>query len=108
VPSTWPGVRAPHVGLKDGRSTLDLFGKGFTLLNLSGEIVDTNTITQAAQRVGLPVQTNKIDEPKVRETYERDFVLVRPDGHVAWRGDTLPANAAEIIKKVRGAEESTK
>ena len=37
VPSTWPGARAPHVWLKDGRSTLDLFGKGFTLLNLSGD-----------------------------------------------------------------------
>ena len=32
VPSTWPGARAPHVWLRDGRSTLDLFGKGFTLI----------------------------------------------------------------------------
>ena len=36
VPSTWPGARAPHVWLKDGRSTLDLFGKSFVLLNFSG------------------------------------------------------------------------
>ena len=35
TPTTWPGARAPHVWLKDGRSTLDLFGKGFTLLVLS-------------------------------------------------------------------------
>ena len=35
VPSTWPGARAPHVWLKDGRSTLDLFGKSFVLLNFS-------------------------------------------------------------------------
>ena len=27
-----PGARAPHVWLPDGRSTLDLFGRGFTLL----------------------------------------------------------------------------
>jgi len=103
VPSTWPGVRAPHVWLKDGRSTLDLFGKGFTLLDFSENITDTNTFTAAARRVGLPLQTVAIDDPKVCETYERPFVLIRPDGHVAWRGEEIPANAAAIIDKVRGA-----
>jgi hypothetical protein len=39
----------------------------------------------------------------VCETYERPFVLIRPDGHVAWRGEEIPANAAAIIDKVRGA-----
>ena len=101
VPSTWPGVRAPHVWLKDGRSTLDLFGKGFVLLNFSG--VNTNSFTQAAKPVGLPLEVINLDEPKVRETYERNLVLVRPDGQVAWRGDTLPNNVSEIIDKVRGA-----
>ena len=44
-----------------------------------------------------------MDEPNVREVYERNFVLVRPDGHVAWRDDTMPENAGAIIDKVRGA-----
>jgi hypothetical protein len=51
----------------------------------------------------LPLQTITADDPRVRETYERKFVLVRPDGHVAWRGDAIPENTAEIIDKVRGA-----
>ena len=101
VPSTWPGVRAPHVWLKDGRSTLDLFGKSFVLLNFSG--ANTNTMTNAARQAGLPFETVNLDELKVREIYQRDLLLVRPDGHVAWRGDTLPENAAEIIETVRGA-----
>jgi len=103
VPSTWPGARAPHAWLKDGRSTLDLFGKGFTLLDFSGNITNTSTITAAASRVGLPLQSIKIDDPKVRETYERPLVLVRPDGHVAWRSDEMRENAAQIIDKIRGA-----
>jgi len=103
VPSTWPGARAPHAWLKDGRSTLDLFGKGFTLLDFSGNITNTSTITAAASRVGLPLQSIKIDDPKVRETYERPLVLVRPDGHVAWRSDEMLENAAQIIDKIRGA-----
>ena len=86
VPSTWPGARAPHVWLKDGRSTLDLFGKSFVLLNFSGTKT-THDSRIAAKRVGLPLEVVNIDEPKVREIYERDLVLVRPDGHVAWRGD---------------------
>jgi 2-polyprenyl-6-methoxyphenol hydroxylase-like FAD-dependent oxidoreductase len=103
VPATWPGVRAPHVCLKDGRSTLDLFGKGFTFLNVSGKTTDTSTITQAANNVGLPLEVVALDDPKLCEVYERSFVLVRPDGHVAWRGDALPPNAEEVIEKVRGA-----
>jgi hypothetical protein len=101
VPSTWPGARAPHVWLRDGRSILDLFGKGFTLLNLSG--IDTARITKAAKRAGLPIATIEIAEPNVRAIYQRNLVLVRPDGHVAWRDDSVPENAAAILDQVRGA-----
>jgi 2-polyprenyl-6-methoxyphenol hydroxylase-like FAD-dependent oxidoreductase len=101
VPSTWPGARAPHVWLKDGRSTLDLFGKSFVLLNFSG--TSTTTFTDSAQRVGLPLEVANIDEPKVREIYQRDLVLIRPDGHVAWRGDVMPGNPSQIIEQIRGA-----
>jgi 2-polyprenyl-6-methoxyphenol hydroxylase-like FAD-dependent oxidoreductase len=103
VPSTWPGARAPHVWLKDGRSTLDLFGKGFTFLDLSGTTRDTTRITQASNNVGLPLEVVTLDDPTVRKVYERSFVLVRPDGHVAWRGNALPPHADEVIEKVRGA-----
>ena len=102
VPSTWPGARAPHVWLKDGRSTLDLFGKGFTLLNLSG--ANTSVITAAATKVGLPLAVINLDDVKVRDTYERTLVLVRPDGHVAWRGDELPRDAIDLINTIRGAK----
>lgn len=101
VPSTWPGVRAPHAWLKDGRSTLDLFGKGFVLLNFSG--TSTSTITNAAKRAGVPLEVVGIDEKKVRQTYERDLVLIRPDGHVAWRGDRQSEDSGRIIDQVRGA-----
>jgi 2-polyprenyl-6-methoxyphenol hydroxylase-like FAD-dependent oxidoreductase len=104
VPSTWPGVRAPHVWLRDGRSTLDLFGKGFTLLVLSSIPTDTTAFSTAAKKIGLPLEVVALDEPLVRETYERSMVLVRPDGHVAWRGDSAPDNPTAIIDHVRGAD----
>jgi len=101
VPSTWPGARAPHAWLKDGRSTLDLFGKSFVLLNFSGD--NTSSITAAAQGTGLPLEVVNLNESKVRGIYERDLVLVRPDGHVAWRGDKVSNDASEILDRVRGA-----
>jgi hypothetical protein len=38
----------------------------------------------------------------VLEAYKRRFVLVRPDGHVAWRGDSEPSEADTLIDIVRG------
>ena len=101
VPSSWPGARAPHVWLKDGRSTLDLFGKGFVLLAFADAVAAS--FMDAANRVGMPLKIIRLDDEKVRETYERNFVLVRPDGHVAWRGDAIPGHVVGIIEKVRGA-----
>lgn len=103
IPTTWPGARAPHVWLSDGRSMLDLFGRGFTLLVLSSKTADISAFTSAAEKVGLPLEVVSLDEPGIREAYERELVLVRPDGHVAWRGESVPVNAAEIIEQVRGA-----
>lgn len=104
APTTWPGARAPHVWLKDGRSTLDLFGKGFTLLVLSSKLTETSAFTMAAQKIGLPLGVVTLDEPQVWDVYERRLVLVRPDGHVAWRDDSVPDKAAAIIDHVRGAD----
>lgn len=101
TPTTYPGARAPHVWMKDGRSTLDLFGKAFVLVRFDAggsELID------AAKKAGVPLEVAEIDEMSVREAYERYYVLVRPDGHVAWRSDVDPdAHEAErIIDVVRG------
>ena len=103
VSTTRPGARAPHLWLRAGRSTLDLFGRGFALLVLSSKITDTSAFTSAAEKVRLPLKVVTLNEPGVREMYERPLVLVRPDGHVAWRGNSVPVNAADIIEHVRGA-----
>jgi 2-polyprenyl-6-methoxyphenol hydroxylase-like FAD-dependent oxidoreductase len=103
TPTTWPGARAPHVWLKDGRSTLDLFGRGFVLLVLSSKAIEIAAFITAAKKVNLPLEVVLLDEPAVCEVYARQLVLVRPDGHVAWRGDAVPQNTVGIIDRVRGA-----
>ncbi|MGE0805750.1 MAG: FAD-dependent monooxygenase [Burkholderiaceae bacterium] len=98
-----PGHRAPHAWLTDGRSTIDLFGRGFVLLRFGGPADDVEPLIAAAHRHGVPVSVVDIDVPEIATLYERRLVLVRPDGHVAWRGDELPGDPLELIDVVRGA-----
>ena len=98
VPSARPGSRAPHVWLtRDDQqiSTIDLFGPHFVLL--AGP--DGDAWRRAAQAIGpswppLTVFTvgpdGDLGDPDGTwlEAYGVDTdgaVLVRPDGHVAWR-----------------------
>jgi hypothetical protein len=102
VPSTWPGSRAPHAWLADGRSTIDLFGDGFVLLRLGATPPDTSRMAEAANARGVPIAIVSLPEPQLAALYERPLVLVRPDGHVAWRGNEPPADALGLIDRVRG------
>jgi 2-polyprenyl-6-methoxyphenol hydroxylase-like FAD-dependent oxidoreductase len=101
--STRPGARAPHIWLDDGRSTLDLFGAGFTLLRMGPDAPEAPKLVAAAAAVGMPLAVETVDTAGARELYSCDLCLVRPDGHVAWRGDSDPENAAAIVDVVRGA-----
>jgi 2-polyprenyl-6-methoxyphenol hydroxylase-like FAD-dependent oxidoreductase len=102
-PSTYPGCRAPHLVLDDGGSILDRFGKGFVLVGFNGKASDATGLCKAAQAAGLPLAVEMIHESAARELYGSDWVLVRPDQHVAWRGDSLPRNPAALIDRIRGA-----
>ncbi len=103
TPSSYPGRRAPHAWLADGRSILDLFGEGFTLLRLGPDAPDAATLVAAADERGVPLSVADVAEAEILALYERSLVLVRPDGHVAWRGDDPPEDALAVIDRVRGA-----
>jgi hypothetical protein len=97
-----PGARAPHVWLSDGRSTLDLFGRSFVLLRLGDNAPSATNIVSAAEKRGVPFTAIDLNEPRVLAAYENRLVLVRPDGHVAWRADHEPADATALIDIIRG------
>ena len=60
-------------------------------------------IVRAFAAAGVPLRVEALASPEVRALYERALVLVRPDGHVAWRADQEPADAAALADCVRGA-----
>jgi 2-polyprenyl-6-methoxyphenol hydroxylase-like FAD-dependent oxidoreductase len=116
VPPTWhpsiyrpiakPGHRAPHIWLDRAanRSLYDEFGPGFTLLAVGApETGEWERFDQAARQRSLPVNYISHDTAEFRRFYGRRYVLIRPDKHVAWRGDALPSDLAALIDTVRGA-----
>ena len=102
VPSACPGGRAPHVWLDDGASIHDRFGKWFTLLKFGMADTDTASFEAAASAHNVPLDIIDISEQAARDLYQCGFALIRPDHHVAWRGDALPADAAALIRQVSG------
>ncbi|MGQ3892600.1 FAD-dependent monooxygenase [Legionella sp. CNM-4043-24] len=110
TPSTRPGCRAPHYPLlrfDKPISTLDLFDQTFVLLSS-----DTcQAWRDAAQychdfplvsyQVGA---AGELQDPagewqKVYQISPEGAVLVRPDGHVAWRSFGMPINPGQSLKQ---------
>jgi 2-polyprenyl-6-methoxyphenol hydroxylase-like FAD-dependent oxidoreductase len=106
TPSGLPGGRAPHLWLDDkrimGSSLFDRFGKGFTLLRLSRGAGGTKALEHAAAARGIPLVVLNLDLPEARTLYGRDFALIRPDQHIAWRGDALPEDVDGLLMTVTG------
>ncbi|WP_225839301.1 FAD-dependent monooxygenase [Streptomyces sp. NK08204] len=102
TPTTWPGGRPPSLLLQDGTPIYDLFAPSFTLVDFAGD-GRADALLEAAAAQGLPVGHTVVTDTGARRTWERDLVLLRPDHHVAWRGDEAPEDPAAVIRRVRGA-----
>ncbi len=102
TPTTWPGGRPPSVRLRDGRQLYDLLGQWFTLVDFAGDGRADPLLRECAAQ-GLPVMQVLVSDPAAGRLWERALVLVRPDQHVAWRGDWSPPDPAAVVRRVRGA-----
>ncbi|WCT72189.1 FAD-dependent monooxygenase [Sphingomonas naphthae] len=100
-PDAAPGVRIPHIWLADGRAMQDVMGPGYTLLDLQGK-TPTASLETAFADVGAPLDVVRLDNPFVREAYGCGLLLVRPDLHIAWRGDALPIDSRRLVDRVTG------
>jgi hypothetical protein len=102
VPTTWPGARLPHVWLNDGTALHDRLGPGYTLLRLGGSQADASGLVRACAAAGAPLDVLDIADEPVREIAAFDLLLVRPDLHVAWRGNRLPDEAGAVASVATG------
>jgi 2-polyprenyl-6-methoxyphenol hydroxylase-like FAD-dependent oxidoreductase len=94
-----PGSRAPHFWLAKDRSVFDEAGKGFMLLDFGAP--DTALrLAQAARLRGVPMKVLAVDRAPDK-LYCHKAVLIRPDQHIAWHGNTVD-DALAVIDLVRG------
>jgi 2-polyprenyl-6-methoxyphenol hydroxylase-like FAD-dependent oxidoreductase len=99
VPSTHPGCRAPHAWLADGSSLFDQFGTGFTLMaSRDAAVAD---FEDAARDARIPLTVVRHPQVEIAELYPTRYTLIRPDQHVAWRGND-GGDPAKILGGVAG------
>ena len=102
APSTVPGCRTPHVFLADGRSLYDALGPEYSLIRFDPE-VPIAPLLSAADRRGIPIQLLDLPPSERPDVYRHKLLLSRPDRHVAWRGDALPADVEALVARISGA-----
>ncbi|BCP09970.1 FAD-binding monooxygenase [Mycobacterium paraintracellulare] len=89
-----PGTRVPHVWVRDGVSTLDLLGPGFTVLATDGR--------WCAAAASVSLAAHRIDSHEwatITGLAPDGALLVRPDGFVGWRAETLPTDPESELRR---------
>lgn len=111
VPTARPGSRAPHMWLLRGGeriSTLDLYDRSFVLLTGPSGQAWRAAAERATELLGMPLscysvgpEGDLLDEggawPGLYGVGADGAVLVRPDGHVAWRAATASDDLREDL-----------
>ena len=46
--------------------------------------------SRVAAEYGIPIKVEVLANPRLAELYAASLVLIRPDQHVAWRGEVWP------------------
>ncbi|MDF7775607.1 FAD-dependent monooxygenase [Sphingomonas sp. AOB5] len=102
VPSAQPGCVAPHRWLAPGESLYDLFGPGFTLLILDADAKGADRAIAEATEAGIPLKLVDVTQHDLAGLYGARMALIRPDQHVAWRGDCW--TGSELLLMVAGGQ----
>jgi 2-polyprenyl-6-methoxyphenol hydroxylase-like FAD-dependent oxidoreductase len=102
-PTTWPGARLPSVWLDDGTPIQDRLPKdGYTLLRLGKSAADLAPLAKAIAAYGAKATSLDLRDAAPRAVYGYDLLLLRPDLHVVWRGNTAPDDAREVAAIATG------
>ena len=102
--SARPGCRAPHMWLSEGKghgaSLFDHFSidRPTLLITRPDHAISASQWQSAAAAVGVPLSVIAPQAPSIRDRFGADFVLIRPDHHVGWRGDDVAAGSRALAR----------
>jgi len=63
---------------------------------------DASGLQKAFGAIGAPFAVLDLDGEAARQVYGFDYLLVRPDLHVVWRGNAPPNDPDKIARIVTG------
>ena len=92
--------------LSSGRNVFEELGRDFTLIALSADQATVGALQEAAAGLLVPLRVVADTFEGSRTAYGSRYILVRPDQHVAWAGNQLPADPSELLRRVAGRAES--
>lgn len=114
-PSAVPGGRLPHMWMPDTDtaevsnfpskrrvSIYDVLGTGFTLLRVGEAAPSGSEFYMTARKLSIPFKIVDLPRKPAIDLYDNALLLVRPDHHVAWRGDRLDQPAEQIFERSLG------
>ena len=52
--------------------------------------------------IGAPFETLTVADAVAREIYGYDLIFLRPDMHIAWRGNAMPEDPVALAALVTG------
>jgi len=102
IPTARPGHLLPHFPMDDGGSLRDRLGPDFTLL-VTDRSADTTALIESARATGVPLRQVTLPEGPWRSRLGAALLLVRPDHHVAWRGDCFTVPASVLLNTIGGS-----
>jgi 2-polyprenyl-6-methoxyphenol hydroxylase-like FAD-dependent oxidoreductase len=118
LPTTWPGARLPHLWIRQGTdrvSVHDVLRPNVFLLltRVAGHVAWRDAVDALSGDPGMAVDCLSIGDVDEADLFDLEqqwdglsevkstgAVLVRPDGHVAWRSNELPSDPAAVLAGV--------
>ncbi len=102
IPTARPGARLPHMWLDDGTALHDTIDRReFTLLTFRA-LDGVTELQKEFAELGVPLTVREIAQPDLARVYDAPAVLVRPDLHVAWRGEPVDLDPRRLAQRVTG------
>ena len=99
-----PGTIWCRRSCRPGRDVFEELGRGFTLLAFDADDGAVRAFEQAAASLKVPLKVVRDSYADGRTKYETRMILVRPDQFIVWIGDSAPADAGQIMRKVAGRD----
>lgn len=84
TPTAQPGARLPHCDVAAGSVYDAISTDALTLICVGA--TDGSAVEALAAELEVPLKVVSVPDAQ-RAVYLADLLIVRPDGHVAWRGD---------------------